>query len=267
MEILAPVKDLKQAKEAFASGASSLYTGIKGFCRWQDRAVSFPDFLKILDYSQTVINKKTYAGLNQVPCTNRTKEYFEILKLLVIKGIDGVILNDVGLIRQVRSRFPKLFIISSIGVAPLNIEEVKFLKDIGVQRIVLAEDTKIGDIILIKENLDIELEMFSDESLSSKCFTFTGKCYISSYYRQHLNNTGFLFGSAKRAGCHRICKNPFSFENKTLYLEPWLDKEKTTLKEAFDYLEAIKIKSQDGNFSTIKNQIKSLRKMTKHMSL
>jgi len=267
MEILAPVKDLEQAKEAFASGASSLYAGIKAFCRWQDRAISFSNFLKILDYSKAVINKKTYAALNQVPCTNRTKEYFEILKLLVIKEIDGVILNDIGLIRQVRSRFPKLFIISSIGVAPLNIEEVKFLKEIGVQRIVLPEDTTMRDIIMIKQNLDIELEMFSEESLANKCFTFTGKCYISSYYRQYLNDAGFLFGSAKRSGCHKICRNPFSFENKTLYLDSFLDKEKTTLKEVFDYLEAIKIKSQDGNFSSIRNQIKSLRKMTKHMSL
>ncbi|MEW6101755.1 MAG: U32 family peptidase [Candidatus Omnitrophota bacterium] len=254
MELLAPAKSLQEAREAFNLGADAVYTGPKGFTRHPEKAAA-PDSLSlILKYSQTLLHKKVYAALNRVPSPAQKKEFFKILERLISLGIGGVIINDPGLIWEIRRLFPGLFIISSIGIAPLNIEEASFLKGLGASRIILPEKITLDELILFKKTLGTELEIFMDSLVSfdgaTGCFTFTGKCSLSSYFRQETREGEPVFGSAKRGGCNNICQR-----DSRLRREGSTDN--LNFSEIFPYVSAIKIKGD--NSTAMQEKIKLLR--------
>jgi len=137
--------------------------------------------------------------MNRVPPVGREKDFLVVLSEMVSLGINGVILNDAGLVAGARDRHPGLFIMTSIGMAPLNLEEAKFLKELGANRVLLPETFSREEIRHFSEIPGLGLEVFWQ---GQKDFTYTGKCFISSYYRQLPGNRG----SAKRGGCFRICE-------------------------------------------------------------
>jgi len=241
MEILVSAKNLVELEKLFSLGADAVYLGLKSFCRWEKRAVKGLDFIQALNYSR-LFKKKVYAALNRIPDEARLEEFYSALLKLNALGINGVILNDPGLIGEVRARFPRLFIITSIGMAPLNLEEIKFLIQLGVNRIILPEDTPLSELKLMNKSLPVELEMFIS---GRKDFTFTGKCAVSSYYRQVSSEGQPQRGSAKRGGCYEICHTAFKFGEETVSPAPRLFNNIQDLEAYLPYLHALKMGRED----------------------
>ncbi|MCL5035559.1 MAG: U32 family peptidase [Chloroflexi bacterium] len=197
-EIMAPASSLEDLSEIFKAGADAAYIGLKGYCRYEEAGVPPEEVPALVDFARKG-GKKLYLAMNRIPKVGRENNFLDGLCQAVSRGIDGVILNDAGLVSEVRKRNPDLFIMTSIGTAPLNTEEALFLKELGADRVLLPEGLAKEEIGEFSKIPDLKLEVFWQ---GLKDFTYTGKCYISSYFRQLPEGKG----SAKRGGCFRVCE-------------------------------------------------------------
>jgi len=266
LELLVPVRDLKQARVVFDLGVDAIYIGVKGLCRFEEKAVTVSECIRILEYAGNIPGKKVHLALNRIPDSVRIRQFFDTLKDLAAKGASSVILNDIGLIQEVRLRFPGIFITLSIGSAPFNIEEVKFLQGFGLNRVILPYSASLKQIILIKENSGIEIELFVESFKGftplQRCFTFTGKCYISSYYRQVARDKSLVFGSAKRGGCFKPCLDNYGLQKRKISLMQQPAYSEIDIKDALPYISALKI-GGGMSFIKLKDRINSVLKIIK----
>jgi len=205
-EILAPAYNLDTLARIFDVGADAAYVGLKGYCRYEETGID-PEEVPALLKEAEKGGKKLYLAMNRIPPVGREQEFFLELSRMASLGIDGVILNDAGLVAGARKRHPDLFIMTSIGMAPLNTEEARFLRDLGANRVLLPESLSREEIRKFSEIPGITLEVFWQGEMD---FTYTGKCFISSYYRYLPGGKG----SAKRGGCFRVCEARYELTGK-----------------------------------------------------
>ena len=76
-----------------------------------------------------------------------------------------------------------------------NIEDLKFLKELGIKRAVLARELSLDEIK--KFNIDIEKEVFVHGAL---CICYSGQCLMSSLI---MNRSG------NRGECAGMCRLPY----------------------------------------------------------
>jgi len=214
-KILAPVKDLHSAEVVLKNGADILYGGIKG---WSLRPNMFEmtkvEFLELIRLAKSY-QKEVLLSMN---CFYRSTEILSALKLIeqmANSGIAGVIVSELGLVRDVKRKFPDLSVHVSVQTSASNIKELEFYKTIGVDNVTLprnlievsAENVKR----LAKTGIRITVFLVGDDSSN-----YDGHCFLSSYLNQKMikDDTDREFcaiGSANRNGycflmCKRICE-------------------------------------------------------------
>jgi len=216
-EILASAANLEDLKSIFSCGVDSAYVGLKGFCRHNEQAVTLEVMSGMLDFTEKFPNKKMYAAINRVPSFRQVKDFNKALDSLIEIGIHGVIINDPGLISMAKSRHPGIFIMSSVGIAPLNLEEEKYLYGCGADRVLLADCISDSQIKQAYSGCKAQIEVMAS---GVKCFILMGKCIVSSYYYQKFENKSPIFGSAKRGGCGIPCGQDFHFKNRKVDISP-----------------------------------------------
>src|SRR5699024_11389528 len=101
--------------------------------------------------------------------------------------VDALIINDLGLASLIRKNLSDFDLHASTQINIYNEFGVKKLKDMGFKRVVLARETPYEEIKRIKENIDIELEVFIHGSL---CVATSGQCLMSSYIGGRSGNRG-----------------------------------------------------------------------------
>jgi len=216
-EILAPAGSMKDLKNIFSWGADSVYVGLKGFCRHNEQSVTMEEISRMLVFTKKLTHKKIYAAINRIPSSLQMKGFDKTVGLLVKIGIHGLIINDMGLINRVKSRYPGIFIMSSIGIAPLNTEEENYIYGCGADRILLADCTPDSQIRQAYKDSKAEIEVMAS---GVKCFILMGKCIVSSYSFQRFKNKVPVFGSAKRGGCGNPCRQDFYFKKLKVDISP-----------------------------------------------
>jgi len=240
MEIMVPASGREEGLSYLKAGATALYLGISGFCRWEAQGVSPESFKAILSAAKRDFPAaKIYAALNRIPAFGQQGDFFRALGELAEQGAAGVILNDGGLMGEPRRRYPSLKILSSIGISPLNQEEAGWLQDLGANRILLPENTGAAELKILKNRFPaLELEMFYR---GKRDFTYTGKCFISGYAFQEFIEGQPRRGSAKRGGCGENCRSAWRLEGETVSLAPVDFVLKQRLTELTPYLSALKL--------------------------
>ena len=96
-------------------------------------------------------------------------------------------MTDLGLINYSLQMFPELNIHASTQLSVTTIEEARFLKELGVKRIVLARELSEEEITNIVQNVDLEFEIFVHGAL---CVSMSGKCLLSSFFGDRSANRG-----------------------------------------------------------------------------
>ena len=204
-KIIAPAKNITMLQNVIEAGAGMIYTGVKGYCRKDKDGIDF-DALKQFSEICREKNVKLIAAFNRLPALNELPSFFEVMEISIKSGIDGVILNDNGIIRETRKLFPKLYIMASIGMSPLNWREVNFIAENGADTVLLSEFMDSDEVKVIHEKCKVGLEFFA---LGLKEFGYTGKCILSSYHKQFYREEK-IKGSAKRGGtCWDVCRGKF----------------------------------------------------------
>ena len=208
IEILAPAGNREAFVGAINSGANAIYLAGKKFgARAYANNFKEEDLVEIINYAH-LRGVLVYITVNTLIFDEEIDELVEYTDFLVENGVDALIVQDLGLIDLFTNRYPDTDIHASTQTNTLNLYQAKFLKDLGVKRIVMARETPIDIIKQIKKQVDIELEVFVHGAL---CVCYSGNCLMSSM----LSNR-----SGNRGECSQPCRLAYSlFKENTLVSE------------------------------------------------
>ncbi len=200
-ELLSPAGSLEKLKIAMWYGADACYLGGQKF-GLRSAADNFneEELREALKFAHDR-GKLVYVVLNSFLHDSELNELPEFLKLLEEIGVDAVICSDLGVVQTVR-RHSDLIVHLSTQASCLNSQSAMFWKEQGVKRIVLGREVAISEAKRIKDNVDIELEMFVHGSM---CMAYSGNCVISNYTQGRDSNRG---------GCAHSCRFEYSLAPK-----------------------------------------------------
>ena len=211
--LLAPAGSLEAAAQAFDAGADAVYAGLKGWSRGGARNELDGEQLRACIALAHELGRDVQLALNIIPGPPERERLLHELGELAERGLHAVIVNDVGILRDIRRELPELPITVSIGCGALNVDDVFFYQDQGASAVVLPGYLEPREIAAIKAKSSIEVEVMLH---MVEEFTQLGKCWMPSYY--HFAAAGRvqpaqgLAGSVKRGGvgtCFRICQQPW----------------------------------------------------------
>ena len=205
VELLAPAGDMERLKIAYLYGADAVYIGGDFNLRANASNFKIEDIKKAADYAHK-LNKKLYVTVNSALHNKELEDIDNYLKELNKTGIDAIIVSDPIIIEKAK-KLTSLEIHLSTQNSSLNKEAIEFFKKEGVSRIVLARECSYEDIKDIKENIDIELEVFIHGAI---CASYSGRCTLSNYLTNRDSNRG---------GCSQICRWDFDLKEEDKYLK------------------------------------------------
>ncbi|MDR2090824.1 MAG: U32 family peptidase [Clostridiales bacterium] len=185
-EILAPAGNLSKLFTAFHFGADAVYLGGNDFSlRAFADNFDLDDIAKGVKFAHSV-KKRVYVAVNVFPRTGdfgRIREYLSELKKI---GADAVIASDLGVMNAVIKSGLALHV--STQANTMNAETVKFYRDFGAKRVVLARELSLREIGEIGARADgIELECFVHGAM---CISYSGRCLLSNYLAGRDSNRG-----------------------------------------------------------------------------
>lgn len=188
IELLAPAGSLEKIKYAFRYGADAVYCGVPDFSlRVRINKFSENDIKKAVEYAHK-LNKKIYVTLNIYAHNRHLTRVEKHLKFLRKINIAGVIVSDPGIINLVKKHLPKVDIHLSTQANATNWQAVRFWKNLGVKRIILAREVTLEEIKEIRKNVpDIELEYFVHGAM---CMSYSGRCILSKWMTGRSANLG-----------------------------------------------------------------------------
>lgn len=187
MELLSPAGDFESLKTAVQCGADAVYLGGKSFSARRN-ANNFTDeeLKEAVDYCH-LYQVKVYVTLNIVIKQHEFEDAIRFATYLTEIGVDGIIVQDLGLLCAIRELSPDVRINASTQMTICSSDGVNLLKDLGVSRVVLARELSKAEIERIKSQTDVELEMFVHGAM---CMCWSGQCLLSSIIGGRSGNRG-----------------------------------------------------------------------------
>ena len=203
-ELLAPAGDLEAGYAALYYGADAVYLGLQKFSA-RATAANFneQDLGELTAYAHSLSpRRKIYAAVNTVVQEKELDALYEALDICSRCGIDGVIVQDLGVAKIVRDLYPELELHASTQMAVHNKEGALALQKFGFKRVVLARELSRREIAEIAAIPNLETEAFIHGAL---CYSYSGLCMFSSM------DTG---KSANRGRCLYPCRACFKSGGK-----------------------------------------------------
>ena len=198
-ELLLPAGDLSRLKFAFIYGADAVYIGGYDYSlRANANNFSLEEIEEGVKFAHS-LGKKVYVTFNMIFHNEDLSNLDNYLLELDRIGIDSFIVSDFAVIDAIKKLDLKTKFFISTQKSITNLETVKFYKELGAYRVVLARECSRDDIKYIKENIDTELEVFIHGAM---CTSYSGRCVLSNYVTRRDSNRG---------GCSQVCR--FIFDN------------------------------------------------------
>ena len=187
MRIVAPAGNMDRFYSAVNAGADEIYMGLKGFgARRNADNFTLEEFKQALDYAHER-GTRIFLTLNTLMKNVEIEFLYQNFKALYEHGLDAVIVQDLGYFRFLKENFPDIDYHGSTQTTVANHVEANYLKSIGFKRVVLPREMSFEEIKKIRENTDIELEIFVSGAL---CICYSGNCYMSSFIGGRSGNRG-----------------------------------------------------------------------------
>ena len=201
-EVLSPVGDLTNFYVAIKSGADAVYLGLNKFnARMRAENISEDNIAEVVRYAH-LKGVKVYVTLNTLVSTSEMNEVMSLVDICVSAGVDAFIVQDYGIISVLKRIYPDIELHGSTQLGVHNVRGARVAKKLGLTRVVLSREVTIEDIREIKQNVDIELEVFVQGAM---CVCFSGNCYLSS----------LKYGaSGNRGECKQLCRLPYKMESR-----------------------------------------------------
>ncbi|AGF79087.1 collagenase-like protease [Desulfocapsa sulfexigens DSM 10523] len=199
LELLAPAGSLQSFFAAVESGADAVFCGLKTFsARAKAKNFTMEELVGLAGYAHK-LNKKIYVALNTLVKEDELSELISVLSELEYLGVDGLIIQDLGLYRVAHKYFPKIPLHASTQMVIHNLAGVKILEKMGFERVVLARELSLAEISYISENSNLEIEHFIHGAL---CYSLSGHCLFSSYIDGRSGNRGRCIQPCRRRYHH-----------------------------------------------------------------
>ena len=148
---------------------------------------------------------KVYLTLNTLIKEYELEDAVELAKRAINNGVDGILIQDLGLFLAIRKQLPEAVLHASTQMSVANHYGVKILGKLGFSRVVLSRELNSKETVQIKQIVtheyvnNMEIEVFIHGGL---CIAYSGQCFASSYcYRS----------SANRGMCKMPCWEQYIF--------------------------------------------------------
>ena len=185
-ELLAPAGSLEKAKTAFRYGADAVYMGTSNLSLRSRVTVDDDELIKTIEYAQS-INKKVYAALNIYARDNMYEEIENQINILKKAKVDALIISDGGIVEMARTLAPEIPIHISTQANVTSYHTSNFWKKNGAERIILARELNKEEIKEIKNNTELEIEIFVHGAI---CYSYSGRCNLSDFLASRCGNLG-----------------------------------------------------------------------------
>ena len=185
-ELLAPAGSLEKAKTAFKYGADAVYMGTSNLSLRSRVTVDDDELIKTIEYAHS-INKKVYAALNIYARDNMYEEIENQINILKKAKVDALIISDGGIVEMAKTLAPEIPIHISTQANVTSYHTSNFWKKNGAERVILARELNKEEIKEIKNNTDLEIEIFVHGAI---CYSYSGRCNLSDFLASRCGNLG-----------------------------------------------------------------------------
>lgn len=203
-----PAGNIEKMKYAFAYGADACYLGLVDYSLRTMRKgelITRENLKSAIDEARA-LNKKAYLTLNIFAYDEDIKSLEETLDVIKNANPHAIILSDFGVYNLVKRNLPSVDIHISTQTNILNTEAVKFWRDMGASRVILARELSLKQIEAIKKAVpDIEVEVFVH---GSQCMSYSGRCLLSDYMTKGERK-------ANHGGCAQPCRWSYKLLEET----------------------------------------------------
>ena len=252
IELLAPAKNLECGIAAIDHGADAVYIGASNFGARVAAGNSVEDIEQLCQYAHQY-NAKVYVTINTIIYDDEIIQVENLIRKLNDIGVDAILVQDMAILKICNNIKSKITLHASTQTDNRNIDKIKWLKQAGFKRAVLARELSLKEINAIHKAVpDIELEVFVHGAL---CVSYSGACYASEYC---------FHRSANRGNCAQFCRLKFDLKDGSDNIIQ-KDKYMLSLKDMCrihslkDLLEAgatsLKIEGRLKNVSYVKNVV------------
>lgn len=194
IELLSPARDYLCGKAAIDHGADAVYIGAPQFGARSAASNSIGEIENLVNYAH-LFRIKVYAALNTILYDHEMEDAKTIIHSLYNVGIDGIIIQDMGLLQL---NLPPVPLIASTQTHNNSPEKIRFIEAAGFTRVILARELSLPQITDIRMNTTIELECFIHGAL---CVSYSGQCYMSE---------SVCGRSGNRGQCAQPCRSTYN---------------------------------------------------------
>ncbi|HEY0994719.1 MAG TPA: DUF3656 domain-containing protein [Gemmatimonadaceae bacterium] len=201
-ELLAPAGSLDAVRAAVANGADAVYLGAMRYNARDEGAQLTLDEVEEACRLAHSRQRRIYLTLNILLKPAELTDALLFLGEAIERGIDAVIVQDLGLVRLIRRLYPELEIHGSTQMTVHDPSGARVMQALGVERVVLARENSLDDIRAIRAEVPgIGLETFVHGAL---CISYSGQCYMSGMISER---------SANRGSCAQSCRKDYVLED------------------------------------------------------
>ncbi|MGQ1784711.1 peptidase U32 family protein [Saccharicrinis sp. GN24d3] len=200
IELLAPGGDVNSIKAAIIAGADAVYCGLDRFnARNRAANISFDELQGVMRLAHNY-RCEVFLTLNILILENEIPALIQLLNQLVNTNIDGIIVQDLGLLYILSTYYKSLRIHASTQMTTHNEGQIKFLARLHAERVNLSRELNLKEIkhlTSVGKKHEVQTEVFVH---GSQCISFSGICYMSSV---HGGNSG------NRGRCSQPCRDRY----------------------------------------------------------
>ena len=208
VELLLPAGNIEKLDYAINYGADAVYMGMVDFSlrsMKKGEIITAENLKKAIDLAHSY-NKKVYMTLNTYAYDDDIKNLHENIEIIKDANPDALIVSDFGILNVLKQKLPNIDIHISTQTNTLNSEAVKFWRDFGATRVILARELSIRQLSEIRKNVpNIELEVFVH---GAQCVSLSGRCLLSDYMTHGERK-------ANHGGCSQPCRWKYKLLEET----------------------------------------------------
>ncbi len=187
-ELLAPAGDTEIFQAVIGAGADAVYVGGSAFgARAYAANFGTEELLSAIDFAH-VHGRKVYLAVNTLLKNHELEQQlYGYLLPFYERGLDAVIVQDIGVLSFIRQAFPSLPIHASTQMTVTGTSGVRLMQELGAERIVMARELSLAEIGQIRKETGAQLEVFVHGAL---CYCYSGQCLFSSMLGGRSGNRG-----------------------------------------------------------------------------
>ena len=208
VELLLPAGNIEKLDYAINYGADAVYLGMVDFSLRSMRKgeiITAENLKNAVELAHSY-GKKVHMTLNIYAFNEDIDNLYKTLDIIKDAKPDAVIVSDFGILNVIKRELPEIALHISTQANTLNYEAVKYWRDFGAKRVILARELSIEQIRTIREKVpDIELESFVH---GSQCVSFSGRCLLSDYMTNGERQ-------ANHGGCAQPCRWSYKLLEET----------------------------------------------------